>query len=138
MADGAGKGNGNTLEMALGYRRAGLSVIPIRADGSKAPAIDRLTPFEELPSERQVIEWWQGGPCGIAVAGGPVSGDLECIDFDNGELFDPWRAAVEEMARGLVERLTVHRTPRETNGCRGRHAIYRCSAVGKSQSLAYP
>src|SRR5262245_27245919 len=89
---------GGVLQAALAYVRAGLSVIPILADGSKAPE-GRLLPKlpkgpngklvaswdpykERLPTEAELQRWFQNGRLGLAVIGGRVSGGLECADFD--------------------------------------------------------
>jgi hypothetical protein len=57
---------------------------------------------------------------------GAVSGNLEKIDFDRGELFGLWRELVEAQAPGLVARLSVVQTPREPPGY---HVGYRCREV---------
>src|SRR5262245_20119390 len=113
------------LDIALLYLRAGLSVLPVRRDGTKAPACGSWKQFQEQPvDEAQARQWWgKGSPPGIAVLCGAASGGLEVIDFDReaDALFPRWRALVEGAAPGLVERLTVVRTP---GG--GYHAWYRC------------
>jgi hypothetical protein len=115
------------LDAALAYLRAGLSVIPIRPDGSKLSALSAWKPFErERASEDTARRWWANGKTGIAIIGGAVSGNLECIDFDRGELFAPWCELVEAQAPGLVARLCVVQTPREPSGY---HVRYRCPEV---------
>jgi putative DNA primase/helicase len=123
-----GEGRGDApLDASLAYLRAGLSVIPIRPDGSKLPPLSAWKHYQrQLPSEDQVRFWWKGGAKGIAIIGGSVSGNLECIDFDRGELFVPWKDLVEAQAPGLVARLCVVQTPREPAGF---HVRYRCSAA---------
>jgi hypothetical protein len=70
--------------------------------------------------------WWKDNTMGIAIIGGVVSGGLECIDFDCGELFAPWCELVDAQVPGLVARLCIVRTPRDPAGY---HVRYRCSAV---------
>jgi putative DNA primase/helicase len=114
-------------ETALAYVRAGLSVIPIRPDGTKRPALSKWDAFQkQLPSEEAIRSWWQDGADGIAIIGGGVSGGLECLDFDRGELFEDWCQLVESQAPGLTARLSVVRTPRRPAGY---HVRYRCRAV---------
>lgn len=129
-ADNAWHGRGlpgSPLDTALAYLSAGLSVIPIRPDGSKRPALSRWERFQQQrPAEAFVRSWWQDGTAGIAVIGGAVSGNLECLDFDRGELFAPWCELVEAQAPALVARLCVVRTPREPAGY---HVRYRCPEV---------
>jgi hypothetical protein len=115
------------LKHALTYCTAGLAVIPIRPDGSKRPAISKWETFQkDRPADEDVRAWWKSGTAGIGIIGGAVSGHLECIDFDRGELFEPWRELVEAQVPGLVARLCLVRTPRLPEGY---HVRYRCTAV---------
>lgn len=111
------------LEWGRAYWNAGLSVIPIRGDGSKEP---ELPAGDDVLNRRRratlvEIESWLSGPWqGVGVLGGPVSGGLEVIDFDRADLFPPWSAMIQVEAPGLVERLTINKTPN------GWHVAYRC------------
>jgi hypothetical protein len=113
----------DTLATALRYLAGDLSLIPVRRDGSKAPACDTWLPYQhEPPTEAQVREWFSGAyPPGIAIVNGEVSGNLETLDFDNRaeEIFPAWCRLVESEAPGLVDRLSIAKTPR------GYHARYR-------------
>jgi putative DNA primase/helicase len=73
-----------------------------------------------------VRSWWYSGKFGIGVISGAVSGNLECIDFDRGELVAPWQELVEGQIPGLVDRLCRIRTPRQLEGY---HVRYRCTQV---------
>jgi hypothetical protein len=125
-----GTANGHPLGHALSYLRAGLSGIPIRRDGSKAPDVDEWSPYQERrASEGEARRWWdKARPPGIAILGGRVSGGLEIIDFDvdAGLLFPAWSELVERERPGLVARLPIVRTPRQPEGY---HAYYRCVEV---------
>jgi hypothetical protein len=131
------------LEAALSYVRAGLSVIPIRRDGSKAPdgrllprlpkgengkPVSSWDPFKErLPTEDELRQWFDRlTPPGVAVMCGKVSGNGECIDFDReaASIFPTWRELVEAECPGLIARLCIVRTPRRPD-C-GYHVRYRC------------
>jgi hypothetical protein len=124
---------------------AGISVIPTRRDGTKAPDPDLLPlipdpstgkrhrswdPFKErLPTDAELCDWFgRPEPAGIGVVGGKVSGNLEQLDFDTRaeETFPAWCAMVEEERTGLVARLSVAETPREPAGY---HVRYRCPEV---------
>lgn len=114
----------NTLTLARSYHSAGLCVIPIRADGTKAPAIDTWKCFQkELPLVDQIDDWFSGAPRGIALLGGVVSGNLECLDFDTQaeSIFPAWSELVEAERPELLARLSVCRTPKP-----GYHVRYRC------------
>jgi putative DNA primase/helicase len=116
--------NPGPLDFALAYLRAGLSVIPIWPGGKKNPCLSWKRYQSELPSEALARKWWKDGSKGIAIVCGAVSGNLELIDFDCGELFGPWCKRVDERAPGLAGKLSVVRTPRDPAG--GYHVRYRC------------
>jgi len=128
---------------ATEYVKAGISVIPLRLDGSKAPASDRLPqicniksrkqsgswePFMHRPAmECELIQWFASPDCGMGMICGAVSGGIEVIDFDDGTLFPPWR----DMVTDIVNRLPVVETPSA-----GWHVIYRCSEIGGNVKIA--
>lgn len=118
-------GSNPTLDAALAYLAAGLSLAPVRRDGSKAPdgkllplvwdetegkEVPTWDPFQErLPTGAEVRGWFgRPGPPGIGVVGGRVSGNLEQIDFDHGAeaVFPEWCRLVDAECPGLVARLT--------------------------------
>jgi hypothetical protein len=134
---------------------AGLSVIPVEAyEGSKSPDSYRLPHPHDCvtgkpkpswsifkirrPTAGELKGWFEkDGPYGLAVIGGAVSGGrygvgLEVIDIDTADLAEPWIAAVERQAPGLVSRLVRVQTPRP-----GLHVYYRCPRFGLSQKLAF-
>jgi hypothetical protein len=132
-------GKYSPLGIALDAVARGISVLPIRRDGSKAPEANFLPnhtdpetgeskrswlPLQrDIPSE-EIIRYWfdRSEPPGIAYIGGEVSGCLECIDFDVDaeRIFPAWCALVEADYPGLVRRLSVRLTP---SG--GRHVCFR-------------
>jgi hypothetical protein len=133
------------LHTALSYHAAGISIIPVRRDGTKAPDAGLLPlapdldtgkhrrswdPFKErLPTHAEVRNWFdRSEPPGIGAVGGRVSGNLEQLDFDGlaDEIFPQWRELVEAERPGLVARLNVTRTPRRPAGY---HVRYRCSGA---------
>lgn len=71
-----------TLDAALEYLDQGLSIIPIKLD-SKRPAIKWQEYQERLPSEEEVISWFEQWPdAGIAIITGALSG-VVVVDCDN-------------------------------------------------------
>ncbi len=121
---------GEVLDQARAYLAAGLSVLPIRLDGTKAPALPKGHQlFVRRATEKDLIGWFApsraGGPLGIAIAGGKVSGNLECLDFEKLSIFKAWAAIVDEQDPGLTERLNVCKTPGRY-GEPGVHVRYRC------------
>jgi Bifunctional DNA primase/polymerase, N-terminal len=133
-------------ETAKAYADAGLSIMPIAADGTKRPAVAILPRRAGKPSWKcyqdrrptvaELRDWFatHGGihpPVGIAVIAGEVSGGLEIIDVDSWEYVKPWYRLVQKEARGLLQRLVMVRTPRP-----GLHVYYRCEDIGSNQKLA--
>ncbi|MEQ8791765.1 MAG: AAA family ATPase [Pirellulaceae bacterium] len=129
------KGQRSPLDFALEYVGAGLSILPVSTDGTKAPdkrllprvqkEADRFSatwlPLQErLPTDDELRKWY--GPAGIGVIGGKVSGNLEILDIDDGEIVGPYKAAVEAEAPGLLDRLPQSQTPRDGGGL---HIFYR-------------
>jgi len=129
-------------QAAQRYIAAGLSCIPIETDeGSKSPDPRRLRSWKifqlRLPREEEVRDWYEiGGPFGLAVLGGPVSGgqknhSLEILDFDSIDLAAPWIEQVEQRAPGLTSRLVMVLSPRP-----GLHVYFRSPVLAECQKLA--
>ena len=117
----------NPLEFAMEFVDAGLSVIPLKLDGSKKPNVSSWEPYQcRLPSSDQVKQWFTR-KAGIGIITGIVSGGLEVLDFDDGSLFEPWRKQVEK----IVCWLPVVETP---SG--GYHVFYRCDEIGGNVKIA--
>jgi hypothetical protein len=116
------------LDYARKYVAAGLSVIPVRADGSKAPKVAGWREFSNrLPTDAELVAWFGGpDPVGIGVVPGPASGNLVVLDFEcKGGMpaYAEWRASLSpELAEALAE-CPVVRTP---SG--GRHVWVRLAA----------
>lgn len=66
------------------YDDAGLCVLPIKADGTKAPAVRSWTPYKVNRSTPAEHDSWfpPGTAAGIAVVYGAVSGGVEMIEFE--------------------------------------------------------
>jgi len=85
---GGAAGNGGdranaVLEMARYYRRAGLSVIPLRSR-DKVAAVPWAEYQRRLPTEEDLTRWWaDGSHNNVGIVCGGVSGGLVVLDFDN-------------------------------------------------------
>lgn len=86
---------GRALNTALEYLEKGFSVISLKPDGSKKPAIASWKKYqEEHPTKADLNGWFQG-PAGIGVLCGGVSGGLVVFDF---EVEEAW-LRFEKLAR---------------------------------------
>ncbi|NUP96587.1 MAG: DUF3987 domain-containing protein [Planctomycetaceae bacterium] len=121
----------SALDAALAYRKAGISVLPIRANGSKAPAISSWKALQQTPAEELVIRLWFREQVGVGIVTGSVS-RIEVIDFDWPELFDKWWALVAEIKPRLLEFVAVVQTPKGY----GRHVYVPISKPGPNRKLA--
>lgn len=103
---------------AMAYLAAGLSCLPA-AKAKKHPAIGSWKNWQKrLPTKVEVKAWFSNRHDAICVVSGKVSGNLECMDFDNhGELFAAW---MEKVDTSLLARLVIEQTP---SG--GYHVFYR-------------
>lgn len=114
------------LRAAETYVKAGLSVVPIRTDGSKALALaagERKTYEERLANADELVKWFAASAHGVAILGGKVSGNLCCIDFDHDaeKLFPKW---CELVPQELLEVVVINQTPRP-----GYHVVYRVDGM---------
>ncbi|WP_236049212.1 phage/plasmid primase, P4 family [Paractinoplanes ovalisporus] len=127
---------------ALAWHDAGCGVIPIRADGSKAPLVSWRTYQRERASRDQVERWFRGDPPGLAVVSGAVSGGLEMLELEGRALPEGFArrlvgllasAGLEDLWRRIAVDGYSERTP---SG--GIHLIYRLSdvPVGRNLKLA--
>ena len=104
---------------AMAYLAAGLSCLPA-TKSRKHPAIGSWKNWQSrLPTEVEVRAWFSNPHDAICVVSGAVSGNLECLDFDqHGELFGTW---MEKIDTSLLAQLVIEQTP---SG--GYHVCYRC------------
>lgn len=112
------------LEEAQRLLAAGMSVVPLRLDGTKAPKV-KWSKYAATPAAAEQVRWWfQHGKAGIGVIGGKPSGGLEAFDFDRHtddapDLFSTW---VEALPDCLLRKLVIYASPG-----RGFRACYRCA-----------
>lgn len=118
-----------SLVHALEYFQAGFSVLPIKRDGSKAPALSSWEAYKSrLPREGEIYTWFDREPSpGVGIVGGEVSGGLFVLDFEFGDFFEEWSELVAFQRPGLLETLPIVRTPgKDEDG--GRHVYGRAHA----------
>ncbi len=112
---------------ACKYVDAGFSVIPLKLNGKKEPALSSWKEYQKrLPFAKELWDWFET-PKGIGIVTGAISGGLEVIDFDMGTLKDP---ALSMLPDSLVAKLAIYQTPG------GWHVAYRCDEICGSKKLA--
>ena len=127
-----------TYQVALAALEAGIGVLPMRADGSKQPALRGWKEFQgRLASPAEVRSWFCSPQMGLALVTGSVSGGLAALDFDDAATFSTWLARIQgdsHLSR-LYEYLATgyeERSPKQ-----GRHLLFRCPEVVEgNQKLA--
>lgn len=71
------------IERALDYASRGLSIIPIRTDGTKRPATAWKTYQDTPATAEQIRAWWTATPdAGIGMVTGAASGRIEMIELE--------------------------------------------------------
>ena len=116
---------------------AGISVVPIRADGTKSPALAGWREYQRRrPDEWELERWFSSGTAGLACITGRVSGHLEALDFDDPGIFAAWvaRMHADPACGSLYERLSSGYL--EATPAGGRHLLYRCETIEGNQKLA--
>jgi putative DNA primase/helicase len=76
----------SVLALAKRYRdEAGINVIPIKPDGSKAPALDSFSEFKgptgRMGTDEEHFRWFSNDN-GLAALAGFISRNLEDYDFE--------------------------------------------------------
>ena len=113
------QGANNIQEAAIQLLSLGYSVIPTNADKTPALSSWKRHQKQAMPVETAKKVFYNG--CSLAMVGGAVSGNLECLDFDKPELFQPFIDMLKGINQEFAGRLVKVRTP---SG--GYHLIYRC------------
>ncbi len=98
---------------------AGLSVIPVKTDGSKASLIAWKDYQSRLMTDEEA-EFLFRAPCGLATVAGAVSGNLEILDIEAAAPQAELVQLIDEHLPGLLPTLPQVQTPTG-----GRHAFYR-------------
>ena len=116
-----------SIETAKSYLSANLSCLPAAKERKHPTVGSWKTWSERLPTAVEIEAWFSNRHNAICIVTGRVSGNLECLDFDNkGELYEAWKAKIEPSVMGS---LVVEQTP---SG--GFHVLYRVnSGTGKGE-----
>jgi hypothetical protein len=104
------------LNTARWYVAHGVSVIPVKADGSKSPTFTGWRKYStELPDDATLEKWFAPGDTlvGIGAVPGPASGNLVVLDFEHhGEsAYFEWLQRLPPDVREKAERVPTVITP---------------------------
>jgi hypothetical protein len=114
------------LSTAAQFIQQKFSVIPIATDGSKQ-SVGSWKPYQtRFATEHELQQWFTSQqPCGIAIACGPISGNLSVIDFDYQaeQTYSQWFASVQQQLPDVSGQLFIIQTPRP-----GYHVWFRTEA----------
>ncbi len=113
------------IDYARAYIAAGLSVIPVRADGSKAPALGKgeVEQYRERFATDEELQAWfaPNRGVGLAVICGKLSGNLAVLDFESDLAWQTWLKRIEGTPiLAAIQNCPVIKTPKG-----GRHVYYR-------------
>jgi hypothetical protein len=106
----------HTLDYASSYTRAGISVIPVKADGSKSPAENGWRKYSNQIADSTTLERWFGGPApvGLGAVPGPASGNLVVLDFEcvgGQSAYAQWYASLPPALQAVVDCIPLVQTP---------------------------
>ena len=125
-------------EVRLGFNRAGLSILPVREDGTKAPDVSSWFGYKTTrPTVEQMRRWDFGSRKGYGALAGPASGCRECWDFDGAVIFEEYVAAADACGLGdLVARIRAGYEDETPGGGRRWVATYPETVDWKDCTLA--
>src|SRR5919106_6041013 len=119
---------------AIAAFSAGLCPVPPRMDGTKAP-VGEWRKFQKQRPGRSEIESWYGPNTGLGLVCGKISGNLECLEFDDSAAYDAYKGLAEATQLGeLVERIEAGYLEQSPSG--GFHWLYRCPEISGNIKLA--
>lgn len=118
---------------------AGFCVVPPAQDGSKRPMPGKSGLWGKYQTKRatarELASWYKNSTrTGIGLVCGAVSGNLECLDFDERVIWEQYRGAAEAVGLGpLLQRVMQGYCEYTPNGV---HLLYKCPEISSSEKLA--
>jgi hypothetical protein len=77
---------GEILRTGLEFAANGICAVPVATDGSKRPALANWKLYQErLPTPDELLTWFASAE-GVGVICGKVSGNLEMLELEGGQL----------------------------------------------------
>jgi hypothetical protein len=116
------------LDPALAAAAVGISVVPPREDGSKAPVGDWERWQRARATPALLRQWYANGRTGLGFVNGRVSGNLETLEFDDAPTYAAYKALAAEVGLGaLVARIEagyLEESPHGTRVCTPKGTVY--------------
>lgn len=125
------------LRIARQYLAAGFSLIPVLADGSKAPAVTTWNAYRtRRPTEAELVQWFDttGEVVGVAIVCGHISGELEVLDFDDPLAWEAWQQ--DPSVKAANNGTDWRSLPRVRTPSGGIHIYLRRDHAGGNRKLA--
>ena len=121
---------------AFQAHKAGLSVLPPREDGSKAPSGGKWKKNQRVrPTEVEIAELYSVLRAGLGIVTGTISGNTILFEFDDLDTYHQFKTTAADVGlKTLVDRIEngyCEKTPGQ-----GIHWLIRVNTVPKSQKLA--
>jgi putative DNA primase/helicase len=116
--------------------RARLAMAPPRQDGSKAPEGFWKVYQRRLPTVAELRGWYADGRrTGLGIVCGAVSGNVECLEFDEASIYQAFLDAARWA--GLTDLVALIRAGfEEASAGGGIHWLYFCSTIAGNTTLA--
>jgi len=112
-------------QAAISLLGLGFSVLPTNGydhpEEPKKTTLQTWKPYQKKRIEADKVHGLFRNGCSLGIVCGKVSGNLECLDFDNPDLFKPFMDILEGVNQELAAKLIQRGTP---SG--GYHIVYRC------------
>lgn len=99
----------NIQDAAIELLNLGFSVIPTNAD--KTPMLPSWKPYQEKLMTKDTVKLTFRDGCSLALVGGVVSGNLECLDFDKPDFFQLFLETLGQQNPQLAAKLPKRGTP---------------------------
>ncbi|KAB1658993.1 phage/plasmid primase, P4 family [Pseudoclavibacter sp. CFCC 11306] len=117
------------IDAALQLHAAGASVVPVKADGSKSPALAWKSYTRERATEQQIRDWFPDNtPLGVGMITGAISGGIELLEIE-GRAMPDMPALLELLdgaeLTGLYQQILQGWSEQSPSG--GLHLFYRIS-----------
>ena len=129
------------LDTALKCLEVGLSPLPPKEDGTKAPLADlrvngeyKWEPYQTTPATKgHIRKWYQDKRTGNGLVTG--YGKVECYEFDDGNIYKLFCEAARGIGlESLITRIEDGYCERTPSG--GIHWLYRCDELSGNTKLA--